>query len=51
VHDELVLESPEEEVEAAKTLVEQVMESAATLKVRLAVDVGVGRSWLEAKSP
>jgi DNA polymerase-1 len=51
VHDELVLESPEEEVEAAGALVEEVMEKAAELKVRLAVDVGTGRNWLEAKSP
>ncbi|HEY7863331.1 MAG TPA: DNA polymerase, partial [Thermoanaerobaculia bacterium] len=51
VHDELVLESPEQEVAAAQKLVEEVMEQAAELKVRLAVDVGVGRDWLEAKSP
>jgi DNA polymerase-1 len=51
VHDELVLESPEEEVDAAGALVEDVMEKAAELKVRLAVDVGTGRNWLDAKAP
>src|SRR5262249_13345017 len=49
VHDELVLEAPDAEVESVKTLVREVMESAASLKVRLAVDVGAGTDWLSAK--
>ena len=49
VHDELVLEAPEEEVPAVKRLVAEVMEGAAQLKVRLAVHVGSGRDWLSAK--
>jgi len=49
VHDELVLEAPEEEVEAVKALVRQVMEGAAQLSVRLAVQVGSGVNWLKAK--
>jgi DNA polymerase-1 len=49
VHDELVLESPPGEVESAKELVRQHMEGAATLRVPLVVDVGVGPNWLEAK--
>src|SRR4029077_8194320 len=49
VHDELVLEVPDEDVEEVSALVRDVMESAAALKVRLAVDVGSGRNWLEAK--
>jgi DNA polymerase-1 len=48
VHDELVLEVPEAEVEATTALLRQVMESAATLSVPLAVEVGHGRSWAEA---
>ncbi len=48
VHDELVLEVPEAEVEATGTLVREVMESVATLRVPLAVEVGTGRSWAEA---
>ena len=47
--DELVLESPEEEVEAVMALVTEVMEGAAKLRVRLAVDIGSGRDWLSAK--
>ncbi len=49
VHDELVLESPEEEVESLSTLVREVMEGAAALRVRLAVEVGSGQDWLSAK--
>ena len=49
VHDELVLEAPEGEVETARALVCEVMESAASLRVRLAVDVGVGADWISAK--
>ncbi len=49
VHDELVLEAPEAEVSALERLVREVMEGAAQLKVRLAVDVGSGKNWLEAK--
>jgi DNA polymerase-1 len=48
VHDELVFEVPEAEVAATATLVRTVMESAATLSVPLAVEVGHGRSWAEA---
>ena len=49
VHDELVLEAPEEEVSEVASLTRQVMEGAASLKVRLAVDVGSGFNWLSAK--
>ncbi len=48
VHDELVLEVPEAEVEATGALVREVMEGVATLRVPLAVEVGTGRSWAEA---
>jgi DNA polymerase-1 len=49
VHDELVLEAPSQEVPEVRRLVQEVMEGAAQLKVRLAVDVGSGQNWLEAK--
>ncbi|HZI67729.1 MAG TPA: DNA polymerase I [Thermoanaerobaculia bacterium] len=49
VHDELVLEAPEEEVAELSALVRRVMEGAADLAVRLAVDVGSGDDWLNAK--
>lgn len=48
VHDELLFESPTEEVETAKTLIKTEMESAFETKVPLLVEVGVGNNWLEA---
>jgi DNA polymerase I len=48
VHDELVFEAPKDEVEAAKKMIVHEMENAMKLKVPLKVDVGVGKSWLEA---
>jgi DNA polymerase-1 len=50
VHDELVLESPEREVEAVADLVRLKMEGAAELRVPLVVDIGVGSDWLDAKA-
>ncbi len=48
VHDELVFEVPEAEAAATGTVVRQVMEGVARLRVPLAVEVGQGRSWAEA---
>jgi DNA polymerase-1 len=49
VHDELVLEVPEEQAEAVAQLVKAEMEGVADLKVPLVVDTGWGTSWYEAK--
>jgi DNA polymerase-1 len=48
VHDELVFEAPEREVEAVSEQARAVMESVFELSVPLRVDVGSGRSWREA---
>ena len=48
VHDELVLEVPESELEVVKQGLTERMESAAKLLVPLVVDVGVGDNWDEA---
>jgi DNA polymerase-1 len=45
VHDELVLEAPEEQAARVGALVKEVMESAFELDVPLTVDVSVGRNW------
>lgn len=50
VHDELVFESPLEEIGALRSLVRDQMENAAELSVPLVVDIGVGKNWLETKS-
>jgi DNA polymerase-1 len=49
VHDELVFETPEAELERAREIVKAEMESAYPLKVPLRVDIGVGQNWKEAK--
>jgi DNA polymerase-1 len=49
VHDELVFEVPEAEAEQFAGIVRDRMQSAAALDVPLDVDVGIGRSWKEAK--
>ena len=49
VHDELVFEAPEAELEQAREVVRAEMESAYPLKVPLRVDIGVGQNWKEAK--
>lgn len=48
VHDELVLEVPESELELVKQGLNERMENAASLRVPLVVDVGVGDNWDEA---
>ncbi len=48
VHDELLFESPNDEVEAVSTLIKNEMESAFETKVPLLVEVGSGDNWLEA---
>jgi DNA polymerase-1 len=48
VHDELVLEVLEKDVEAVADLLRMEMEQAATLKVPLLVDIGIGDNWDEA---
>jgi DNA polymerase-1 len=48
IHDELLLEAPDEEVEEVSDLVVRVMENAASLLVPVVVDVGSGRNWAEA---
>ncbi|MCS6890066.1 MAG: DNA polymerase I [Rhodovarius sp.] len=48
VHDELLLEVPEREIEPTARLTKQVMEGVAQLRVPLVVEVGHGRNWAEA---
>ena len=49
VHDELVLEVPEDELDLVTALVRHEMEHAAQLSVPLVVDVGSGKNWVETK--
>lgn len=49
IHDELLFEGPQEEMEGLRKLVETEMVGAWALDPPLAVDLGVGPNWLEAK--
>ncbi|KAB2338800.1 DNA polymerase I [Cytobacillus depressus] len=49
VHDELIFEAPEEEIEKLKKVVPEVMENAVELKVPLKVDYSYGPTWFDAK--
>jgi DNA polymerase-1 len=47
VHDELVLEVAEQDLEPAKDLLMETMANAVELRVPLKVDVSVGKNWME----
>jgi DNA polymerase-1 len=50
IHDELLVEAPAAEAARAAAVVRQAMVGAYPLDPALAVDVGTGETWLEAKS-
>ncbi|MCH9811485.1 hypothetical protein K0U07_01830, partial [bacterium] len=45
IHDELIFECPEEELETLEKMVKKEMEEAFTLLIPLKVDVSVGKNW------
>ncbi|HAZ39614.1 MAG TPA: DNA polymerase I [Exiguobacterium sp.] len=49
VHDELIFEAPDEELDALQALVKQAMEQTVELSVPLRVDGGAGHTWYETK--
>ena len=49
VHDELIVEAVEEELDKVCNIVKEEMESAVNLQVHLDVDLNVGNSWFETK--
>jgi DNA polymerase-1 len=50
IHDELLLEVKEEEINAVTQIVKEKMEGVCKLRVPLKVEIGVGESWLLASS-
>ena len=48
VHDELVLEVPEQHLDRVKAQLPIIMTNVAQLSVPLAVDVGIGPNWEQA---
>ena len=49
VHDELLIETAEDELEKVKTILEEEMKKAADLSVTLEIDMHTGENWYEAK--
>lgn len=48
VHDELIVEAPEEEAENVRKLVKEEMEGACDLRVKLVADAKIGQTWYDA---
>ena len=48
IHDELMLEVPNEEIEPVKRILMEQMENVVSLKVPLTVECNYGKNWLEA---
>lgn len=49
VHDEIIVEAPDSEVEKVKQIVQEEMENACQMKTRLIADAHTGQTWYEAK--
>ena len=49
IHDELIIDAAEDEVDEVKLILIECMENAASLKVPLKVEVGVGKNWYDCK--
>ena len=48
VHDELIVEAPEAEIDEVKRILKEEMENVVHYSVPLTTEVGVGKTWLEA---
>lgn len=49
IHDELIVEAPEEEADKVRKIVSEEMENACQMKVRLKSDANIGKTWYDAK--
>ena len=48
IHDEILLEVPEDEIDKVKAIVERDMQGVVKLSVPLTVDCNYGRTWIDA---
>jgi len=48
VHDELVIETENQELDLVKSEIKKIMESVLNLRIPLKVDIGIGKNWDEA---
>lgn len=49
VHDELIAEAPEKDAEAVRSVINEEMENAVNIAVKLCVESAIGKSWYDAK--
>lgn len=49
VHDELIIETLEDEIDEVEKILKNEMENAVNMKVRLSIDLNTGKSWYETK--
>ena len=49
IHDELIIDSPKEEIQVVKTILKNCMESVTNLIVPLVVNISSGKTWFDAK--
>ena len=49
VHDELIVEARDDQVDAVKKIIREEMEGSAKLSIPLTVDISTGKNWLEQK--
>ncbi len=49
VHDELIVEAPEDEAKIVAGIVKKEMENAVKMRVAMQADVGIGKTWYESK--
>ena len=49
VHDELIFEVPEDEIEKMKEIIPEIMSNAYKMKTRLDSSLAIGKDWYEAK--
>ena len=49
VHDELLIDCPQTEAEEVAQILKTEMENAVTLRVPLTVEVGIAKTWYDAK--
>ena len=49
VHDELIFEVPESEIEQMKVLIREGMENVVDFSIPLKVDMGIGVNWYDLK--
>lgn len=47
VHDELVFDVPEKELDSVRQLIKQEMEEVYPLSVPIVVEIGTGNNWME----